>query len=272
MAIVPTAPAPPPLCFIHIPKTAGTTLHKILSHQYPRTFIRHDSEGPWDDAAVAALTAARPQVVMGHLSVGLHEKIPGVRYLTCLREPIARIISHYHHALHDPAHYLHHEVVSKNLTLTGYALSGLSGELDNGMTRMIAGVPDFHQSTVTAETLELAKANLRHHFDAVLLSESFDSGLILLADDLRWRTPWYIRRKVGNYSPATPPPDAAARRAIAGHNRFDVELHAWATARCAARAAAISDHQERVSRFQQANRSRGKLIFCLRELRHRCPL
>lgn len=35
------------LAFVHIPKTAGTTLHKVISHQYHRgkIFIRHDTEG-----------------------------------------------------------------------------------------------------------------------------------------------------------------------------------------------------------------------------------
>lgn len=259
------------LVFVHIPKTAGTTLHKIITHQYPnnKIFIRHDSDGPWDDAAVSALTTAHPQIVMGHLSVGLHEKLPGTRYLTCLREPVSRIVSHYQHALNDPAHYLHEPLVSRNLDLAEYVSSGLSGELANGTTRMLAGVPDFHHSLVTEETFQLALHNLRNRFDAVILSESFDSGLLLLADDLHWNTPWYIRRKIGKSRPEASKPDERTLRAIADHNRFDCQLHTWATRYFTERANSIPGHTQRVARFQKANQTYGKMVFCLREARSR---
>ena len=189
------------LVFVHIPKTAGTTLHKVISHQYrpSEILIRHGAAGP---LAEAIPPGNPPAVVMGHLSVGLHRYHPGVRYITCLREPVARLVSLYHHSHNDPSHYLHEAIRRDGLDLAACVASGLSGELSNGMTRMLAGVEDFHHAIVDRTTLELAKRNIENHFDAVLLSERFDEGLLLLAEEMGWSTPWYVRRKVGNYSAA----------------------------------------------------------------------
>lgn len=254
------------LAFVHIPKTAGTTLHKILSHQYPRVFIHHDTEGPPCSALADRIRERNPQVIMGHFSVGLHEFLPDLRYITCLREPVSRLVSHYHHAHNDPAHYLHQAVVSRNLDLANYVSSGLSGELSNGMTRMLAGVTDFHGATVDQTDLTRAKSNLDTLFDAVIPSEHFDAGLLLAAMDLDWKTPYYLRRKVGRYASTTPTPDPHTRSVIESHNRLDCELYSWAKQRFEIRTAFIPDLAEQTRRFQQANRLKGKAIFCLREL------
>ena len=257
------------LAFVHIPKTAGTTLHKIISHQYSRVFIHHDSAGPPDSALATRIREKNPRAIMGHFSVGLHSLIPDIRYVTCLREPVARVVSHYHHALNDPAHYLHQDVVSGNLDLAGYVSSGLSGELSNGMTRMLAGVADFHHAVVNEQTLALAKSNIETLFDGVILSERFDEGVLMLADSLHWKTPYYLRRKVGRYGSAPRKPDEPTRKVIEEHNRFDCDLHAWARQRFEARSTTIPALAARTLRFQQANHFAGKAIFCLREVKRR---
>jgi hypothetical protein len=262
------------LVFVHIPKTAGTTLHKILSHQIPaaKTWIRHDAAGPWSAAELDRLRSespGRPDLIMGHLSTGLHHQVAGVRYLTCLRDPVARLVSHYHHALHEADHYLHQAVTRGPLDLAGYVTSGLSGELSNGMTRMIAGIADFDGAVLGPDDLERAKHHLETRFDGVLLSERFDEGLLLLAETLGWTTPYYLRRKVGRYSARSAEPDPATRRIIEAHNALDLELYRWAKDRFEARAAACPDLPARVRRFRQRNRHFGKAVFLARELRRR---
>ncbi len=257
------------LAFVHIPKTAGTTLHKILTHQYPRVFIHHDHQGPACPELAARITAADPQIVIGHFSVGLHRFIPGVRYLTCLRHPVSRIVSLYYHALNTPGHYLHNAIVENNMNFADYVSSGLSGELSNGMTRMLAGVEDFHHGAVDENTLSLAKSNIETLFDGVVLSESFDAGILMTASTLGWKNPYYLRRKVGHYGASSRKPDPQTRSVIEQYNRFDCELHAWAAERFEAQTKAIPDLDSRVQRFKQANRHIGKAIFCLRELKRR---
>jgi len=259
----------PMLAFVHIPKTAGTTLHKILTHQYPRVFIHHDHQGSACPELAARIRTANPQIIIGHFSVGLHRFLPGIRYITCLRDPVSRLVSHYHHALHTPDHYLHATIVEGKMDLADYVSSGLSGELSNGMTRMLAGVGDFHNTAVDEQTLALAKSNIETFFEGVILSEFFDPGIMMLALSLHWKTPYYLRRKVGRYGSASRNPDNHTRGVIREHNRLDCDLHAWATDRFEAEKSAIPDLDILTRRFQQANPCKGKAIFCLRELNRR---
>ena len=260
----------PMLGLIHIPKTAGTTLHKILVHQAGSggVMLRHDSDGPPTGAWLA--DARRRDtlgglVIVGHQSVGLHHEFPGLRYVTCLRHPVARLVSHYHHAKSDPAHYLHAAIRDQDLDLAGYASSGLSGELSNGMVRMLAGVADFDHAVVDDKVFEVAKRNLESHFDAVILNESFDAGVVMMAQSMGWPPPYYIRRKVGRMK--AEPPDPETVRAIEAHNRYDIEIHQWASARFAAETRA--GLQAAADAFQRRNRLWGKMVFLKREVVHR---
>jgi hypothetical protein len=257
------------IAFVHISKTAGTTLHKIISHQSHRVLIHHDSNGPLDAALADRIQSVNPDAIMGHLSVGLHLMVPKLRYVTCLREPVSRVVSHYHHSLNDPSHYLHQKIVSGNLDLQSYVTAGLSGELSNGMTRMLAGVEDFDHAVVDRRTLDIAKTNIETLFDGVILSEWFDPGILMLAAKLQWRAPYYIRRKIGSYGTASRKPDEATRKAIEKYNQIDIELYDWAKQRFKIQAAAFPQLAEHTDRFQKTNSSIGKAIFCLRELRMR---
>src|SRR5262245_4512894 len=98
----------PPLVFIHIPRTAGTTVNKILMRNYK---YRADSHGPnffppyFPDQFLSLVQRPhspddriRPAFFTGHIDLTnkIFRYMP-VRYvaLTVLRAPIDRIISHY---------------------------------------------------------------------------------------------------------------------------------------------------------------------------------
>ena len=81
-----------------------------------------------------------------------------------------------------------------------------------------------------------------------------------------WGTPWYIRRKVGNYSAK---PDPETRRKVEEHNAFDVELYVWARERFEGRAGEVPELREQARRFRQRNDGIGKMIFLAREVRRR---
>jgi hypothetical protein len=100
------------LIFLHIPKTAGTTLNRIIEWQYnPLSIFTLD---PYRFRATAErfMTLSeerrrRIQVVRGHLYYGLHETSPaGATYITMLREPVARFLSSYYFILRRPLHPL----------------------------------------------------------------------------------------------------------------------------------------------------------------------
>ena len=260
----------PPLVFIHIPKTAGTTFHKILSHQFKpsEVAIHHDAEGPPPDTLIEQMSGPRPKVraVMGHTSARFHERLPEVRYLTCLRDPVARLISHYHHVRLDPTHYLHEPLTRNCWGLADYVCCGLSGELTDGMTRMIAGIDDFHHGMVDEAVFERALKLLQERFVAIITSTYFDKGILATAASLGWSTPYYIRRKKGHYDKAADLTHEDIER-IEALNTFDRRLYDWALANPIPSAA--GDLSSAVTSFQKANARWGALAYAWREGRAR---
>ncbi len=89
------------LIFLHIPKTAGTTLNRIIDWQYdPRVIFTVDPHRIRPTInhfyALPEERRRRLQVVRGHPPYGVHELLPqGAIYTTSLRDPVARLVSSY---------------------------------------------------------------------------------------------------------------------------------------------------------------------------------
>src|SRR6185295_12324969 len=93
---------PRPLIFLHIPKAAGTTLQDFILRHYKPGGKAFRFTGHQDQLnALAAMTEAERNeidVFAGHVHFGIHEKLSEpATYLTMLRDPVERIISHYYH-------------------------------------------------------------------------------------------------------------------------------------------------------------------------------
>ncbi len=93
--------------FLHIPKTAGTTLNHLLAAQF-----RPDQICPvhlWSQLLTLPRQQLEPyRLYHGHFYYYLREylKVPLITF-TFLRDPIERSLSHYEHVVRDPAHYFH---------------------------------------------------------------------------------------------------------------------------------------------------------------------
>ena len=186
------------MIFLHIPKAAGMTLSKIIERQYRPTSIFTTSgirAGISIDDFRKLPEARRRKVkaLKGHMWFGLHEFLPQPStYITMLRDPVDRIVSHYYFALQrETQHYLYRSITSKHMTLADYASSGMSPELNNGQTRLLSGVENLNKLTgfepCIPEMLERAKKNLKEHFSVVGLSERFDETLIILRKVFGWK-------------------------------------------------------------------------------------
>src|SRR5438874_1730089 len=97
------------LLFLHIPKTGGSTLSKILERQYPRAqTLTLDDQKIAQFKTLPVAERGRYCLVKGHLHFGLHHFIPRPStYITLLREPVERVLSFYHYARSTPDHYLY---------------------------------------------------------------------------------------------------------------------------------------------------------------------
>lgn len=221
--------------FLHIPKTAGTTLHRILNRQYQPDSIH--SFGSDAHASIEAFKAmdvneiAQIQLLRGHMPFGLHEYIPhSSTYITLLRDPIERVISKYYFLLRSPEHYLYDRVTSENWSLRDLLESKIALLFENGQTRMLSGVwGDVEFGMCNAAHLEMAKKNLREHFSLIGFTERFDETLLLLQSVLDWQgNIYYSRANVTPKRPRQQEIDQATLDLIAEVNQQDIALYAYA--------------------------------------------
>jgi hypothetical protein len=236
------------LVFVHVPRTGGTTLQHVISDRYPPDRVLAFEDPARVEEEIAALSPEardRVEAVLGHVHHGVHEHFDRpARYLTMLRHPVARIVSHFRYARSNPRHYLHAEVVERGFDLVWYARGELSDELRNGQVRMFS----------PSESLEEAKQVLAE-FDVVGLTERFDESLLLMQDALGWTTPYYARE---NRGPAAGEPlTEEALAAIEAANPLDFALYDFAEGLLARRIEAKPEFAERLERFRRRNRVLG---------------
>lgn len=146
----PAAKRQPLWVFVHVPKTAGSSLRAELARRLPpdaNITIDHATaaEGGFHaqmDAAVEAFLAAAPEkgirFASGHI-LGRHVKrirtaLPGTRFVTLLREPVARVVSDYRHQ-RSPRHPTHLDFAARVPTLEDYL--ALEGERDKAARHLI---------------------------------------------------------------------------------------------------------------------------------------
>lgn len=212
------------LIFLHIPKTAGTTLNRIIEWQYnPVSIFTVDPHRI--RATVARFKTFSEQrrrrfrVVRGHLLYGIHEFLPqGATYITMLREPVARLLSTYAFILRRPLHPLHRKLKSGRLSVQD--LIRMTPHRQNLQCRFISGIGI--SGNCDERVLEVAKENLTRAFRVVGLCERFQESLWLMMASFGWKVPFYENRKVAKVRPAI---ESNVINTIREHNRFDLELY-----------------------------------------------
>jgi Galactose-3-O-sulfotransferase len=170
---------------------------------------------------------------VGHMPFGLHRVLsrPST-YLTLVRDPVERLISHYHFSLNDPTAPLHGEVVSKGMTLKDYVeRSEAAWEFNDGQTRSL-GCDLFRWPCASStDLLERAKRNIHERFAVVGTVERFDESVLLMRRALDWDWPLYRSAKVAHDRPRREDIPDDALRAIVARNELDAELHRYVAER-----------------------------------------
>jgi len=244
------------LLFLHIPKTAGSTFLRILDRQYGEKqsywLDGHDSEASINQLTMLPESKRNNiRLLSGHMPFGLHTLLQGPHaYVTFLRHPVERLISHYYFVRENPYHYLHAHVVTSGMDLMEYVQSGISPELENGQTKALSG----NLGASSSDDLSLAKENLLQHFVAVGLTERFDESILLMRDRLNWKVPFYVSQNVTRNRPLMTDLPRRVIRAVERVNELDYELYEYVAEK---HHAAITDRgaefQAQLRAFQSRN-------------------
>jgi hypothetical protein len=229
-----SAAEPLPLFFLHIPKAAGTTLSTILRHHYPspafeggiNAFQRLELAGP---RLQAAARSDKLKAVSAEVTFELATRFfTNARYVTILREPVARTLSQISYlktgrgaGLVPPGRPL----PTPDLTLDEVIAGGYVP--DNLQTRMLCGIVSPFDP-LPADGLEQAKRALADRFAYVGTAERFDEFLALLNLELGWPTMPYRRKRVNPQNRGRGELSAVQLRRLEEVNALDRELFAHA--------------------------------------------
>jgi hypothetical protein len=222
------------LLFLHIPKTAGVSIRHLLLRQYPgpTTFIRGSPEHR-EFFRKSREERETYRVVGGHFRFGLHLLFDTPsRYLTFLRDPVERVISHFAYVQREAHHPLHARVAASSLTLEQWVRLGFDGggednlQIRNLTTR---SGPEVPFKGTTRQMLDEAKRVLSERIDFLGITERYEDSVRLLGEQLGWPHPVPVERhNVSPKRPAAADLAPSTRDAILEHNALDAELYAFA--------------------------------------------
>lgn len=227
-----------PLFFLHLPKTAGTSLRAYLLEQYSEqaTFPKFDYRGvDADDLA----SLASYDLVIGHFDTRLLRQLGRGRHASALimREPVSRTVSALRHAIADP-NFRPHGVAMDGRTLQDVIRDPeVMARFSNNQTGLLSADgardaddgPPFTFDSLEPD-LERALVNL-DRFDVVGLMEQFEDSMLRLA----WQCGLYPVKLATRLNVASPATEAtlteADRQIVASYNALDIALYAAALAR-----------------------------------------
>jgi len=251
------------LIFVHIPKTGGTTLDQVLNREAGGNvyWLSGGARDAMDRLAEMPVEeSTRFDLYAGHLPWGLHTAIAApCRYVTMLRHPVERLVSHYYHVHGEPGHRSYKQIVEGGMSLLDFVTSDITLEVDNLQTRFVAGLEANDAAPLDGCTellLETALENLQESFAGFGVQEYFDESLLLLHDALGWaHQPFYVSQRVNASRPRHREISDEVREAITRRNQLDIRLHAWATER--AKAAIDGGGEAFQRRLEQFRRERA---------------
>ena len=213
------------IIFLHIPKSAGTTLNRLIEWEYP--LFEMYSVDPvffrWSRARLWRLPQRRLKkfrVFKGHMPFGLHEVLPQpATYITVMRGAVERVISAYFFMKNYVLHPNYWKFRREGWTLEDFVRRS---PRENVQTKMIAGAD--YDAPCTAETLLKAKENLQY-FSVLGLTERFDESLALMKLRFGWKLESYSSFNVTRTRPQRRDLPQSTLDLIAERNRFDIELY-----------------------------------------------
>ena len=222
-----------PTLFLHVPKTGGISLNRIMQEQYERNELYVLDNWRVRQSVQELLKSNELQqkslaMISGHFQFGLHESLPyKFRYMTILRDPVSRILSLYFYILRNKGHNQHDRLTEEQLrhgnneALRGFVFENQSAACSNAQVRQISGTR-FGYQECTSDILALAKENIEKHFIAVGKQERYTTFVSNVSRILKWKDAKIYPFNKGNYQSGNI--EQSLLNEIRELNRFDIEL------------------------------------------------
>lgn len=266
-SLPPTGLGQESVIFIHLPKTAGTTVNRLIEWEYRLSEMY--SIDPvlfrWSAAHLRNLPPERLRKIRmfkGHIPFGLHEILPQpATYITVLRDPVDRVISAFYFMRSYKLHPLYWKMRRENWSLEDFVRNS---QRDNVQSKIVAGA--VYEEPCTREIVEKAKSNLRHHFSVVGLSARLEESLALMKLRFGWRLSSYSSFNVTRSRPKKRDLPEATLDLLHQRNAFDIELYQEAEKIMESAVQANADEVRRIARELEEARtcsqgSLGAMLF-----------
>ncbi|WP_180954437.1 sulfotransferase family 2 domain-containing protein [Bacillus sp. V5-8f] len=206
--------------FLHIPKSAGSTLRSILKKNYDSQELRIGNREEMIESLknLSKEEMEKIKCINGHVLFGIHDYLNErpYNYYTMLRDPIEHVISEYYFIVRKPNNISYEKV--KSMSFEEFVLSEeFTGRTSNRQTFFISGG--------AKDAIEIAKENLKNYFSIVGITEMFDESIYLFAKELGWEDYYYKKKNVTKSRPSREDFPAHLIEIIKKNNELDIELY-----------------------------------------------
>eukprot|EP01102_Stenamoeba_stenopodia_P016691 TRINITY_DN5857_c0_g1_i2.p1 TRINITY_DN5857_c0_g1~~TRINITY_DN5857_c0_g1_i2.p1 ORF type:complete len:445 (+),score=82.15 TRINITY_DN5857_c0_g1_i2:156-1490(+) len=208
-----------PFIFMHVPKSAGTTLawpvRCMYGDEYQQLLLSASEEN----------LSKKCRALIGHVKFGTHDLFPekdNSTYLVWFRDPIERTISHYYYHYYSPSDRYHKVAIQNTL---GNWVNNLT-DANNLYTQFISGMYGVPPND---EAFELAKKNLAEKFKFVGLISRWNETLVMLKEYLGWPAlvmprPTKVNRRKPDIIHHPEIIDEETMKNITAVNHYDIQL------------------------------------------------
>lgn len=223
------------LFFLHLPKTAGTTLNRILEANFdPEAVLSVYSREELDHfQKLTTDELKRIRVIQGHMLVIDYKALlhnPELNVFTFLRHPVDRLLSEYFFLKNWPNHHLYHFLNRHDVGLEEYVTSRCKELVYRGknfITRILSGM-SFGPLENCQEALFTALDHLNRRFLMFGVMERFNESLLLLKRLAGLESVCYELHNVHVKRPGREQVGPDLIEVIEEHNQLDMELYSLA--------------------------------------------